>query len=36
MKTQERAMRRTRTFAVENVRVFVGDGRVIERRAACW
>ena len=31
MKTQERAMRRTRTFAVENVRVFVGDGRVIEQ-----
>ena len=27
---QERAMRRNRTFVVENVRVFVGDGTVIE------
>ena len=31
MQTQERAMRRARAFAVENVRVFVGDGRVIDR-----
>ncbi len=31
MQTQERAMRRTRAFAVENVRVFVGDGRVIDQ-----
>ena len=30
-RTQERAARRDRAFAVENVRVFVGDGRVIER-----